>query len=53
MTSTEEYRDLINQIPEMNTHNDTQKQLRVLMLMAQILVDIREKLYNPDMKESK
>lgn len=53
MTSTEEYRELINEIPSLNTHNDGQKLLRVAMLMAQVLVDIREKLFNPDMKETK
>lgn len=47
-----EYEMEIDQIAKANMHTDVQKTNMMLHVVADILLDIREKLFNPDMKAS-
>lgn len=48
--SRDEYEDDMRAIDQDNLHTAEQKSLAFLRVVAEILLDIREKLFNPDMK---
>lgn len=48
--SREEYSEEIGTIENLTNYTDSQKQSKMIAIMVEILLDIKEKLYNPDLK---